>query len=148
MSIEVQQNEFDLQGNLKSNGKYEFWKEVNRGMRKFNNNDITLNPCKFQAGQVIPPAPSVQLEHKKSGSVLVSSMLADYNDHRNHPKAHKCLNYSPDSRKLPTPHKVRKISPKHERHRSRSRSRSQPRHHTEDYRYYHHCGGKHHHCHR
>ena len=49
MSIDIQPDEFDLQGNLTSAGKAEFWKEVNRAMRKFDNNDITLNPRNFNS---------------------------------------------------------------------------------------------------
>ena len=44
MSIDVNLNEFDLTGGLTKSGCKQFWHEVNQGMKKFTENDITLMP--------------------------------------------------------------------------------------------------------
>ena len=48
MSILVDMKEFDMWGDLTTNGKYDFWREVDRAMKKFDLNEITLNPRKNQ----------------------------------------------------------------------------------------------------
>ena len=72
MSIDIDSTEFDLQGNLTSNGKNDFWKEINRAMWKFDNNDITLQPRKFHGGQVVVPQPN------KNTTSLASKILDDF----------------------------------------------------------------------
>ena len=42
ISVEVDLAEFDHHGFLSSSGKEEFWLEINKGMKKFDKNDITL----------------------------------------------------------------------------------------------------------
>ena len=44
ISIEVGPDGFDRNGNLTSNGKEDMWKEINRGMRKFDMGEIKLMP--------------------------------------------------------------------------------------------------------
>ena len=44
MSIEVPPEEFYFAGNLTSNGKATFWREVNQGLKKFHTGEITLHP--------------------------------------------------------------------------------------------------------
>ena len=47
MSIEAPEDEFDRQGNLTSIGKNNFWHEVDRALKKFDDGDIKLLPRKF-----------------------------------------------------------------------------------------------------
>ena len=42
ISITVPDNEFDLSGYLTSSGKASFWKEIDCGMKKFDEGDIKL----------------------------------------------------------------------------------------------------------
>ena len=44
MSIEVNLHQFDPAGNLTAAGKESFWKEINRGFKKFDKNEIFLRP--------------------------------------------------------------------------------------------------------
>ena len=48
MSIDVNLDEFDRLGNLTSIGKDNFWKEVDRAIKKFDRGSIKLLPRKFQ----------------------------------------------------------------------------------------------------
>ena len=126
MSIEVRPEEFDRQGNLTLAGKEIFWKEVNRAMRKLDNDVISLFPRKFHNQQnAVKTAEQRSLPYPR-------------------PIARKKLTYSPAGRKLPTPPPRRSIStrsplkkrprssekhgsPKKSR-KSRSRSRSRISH--------------------
>ena len=56
MSIEVDLNEFDTFGNLTSFGQSMFWHEIDKAMKKFDCNQITLKPRKSQVIQVVPNA--------------------------------------------------------------------------------------------
>ena len=49
MSIEVRNHEFHHSGKLTLLGKEEFWKEINRALKRFDANEISLKPHKFQA---------------------------------------------------------------------------------------------------
>ena len=44
ISIDVQHRYFDITGNLTSAGKEDFWKEINKGFKKFDLNEIKLLP--------------------------------------------------------------------------------------------------------
>ena len=123
MSIDIDSTEFDLQGNLTTNGKNDFWKEINRAMRKFDNNDITLQPRKFHGGQVVVPQPN------KNTTSLASKILDDFRvSTKQQPKARKCLHYTPDktqmARKLPTPWKVARCKSPGNNRQCHDRSRS------------------------
>ena len=48
ISIEVPIDGFDLTGELNSIGKEHFWQEIDKGLRRFNLNEITLRPRNFQ----------------------------------------------------------------------------------------------------
>ena len=48
MSIEVNPLGFNNWGDLTSQGMTDFWKEVDRGLQKFDTNEITINPRKLQ----------------------------------------------------------------------------------------------------
>ena len=49
MSIDVPLSKFDFMGNLSPHGKSIFWKEIIRGFKKFDLNEITLNAQKLQS---------------------------------------------------------------------------------------------------
>ena len=49
ISIDVELNEFDGFGNLTGPGEMRFWKEINRGLRKFDLGEITLLPRQSKA---------------------------------------------------------------------------------------------------
>ena len=65
MSIDIQQQDFDIGGNLTPGGKTTFWNEVNRAMQKFDADTITLRPRKYkpQINQNMPKVMNPQ-EHK------------------------------------------------------------------------------------
>ena len=116
MSIEVPLNEYDLTGQLLPAGKSRFWKEVDRGMKKFDAGGITLNPRQPQA---IP---------SKQNSLMPSVKPS--------PKAVKSKSPVKQRRKLPSPPKSRrrldftnKIKDEVARHKDRKR-----RHHNEERR--------------
>ena len=71
VSIEVHEADFDLSGGLTSFGKTTFWKELNRGLKKFDKGEITLKPCKPSKGdsKLTPStARSTRCEHDKHHS--------------------------------------------------------------------------------
>ena len=79
MSIDIRFDEFDNMGNLTKIGKANFWREVDRAMKKFEAGDIKLLPRKF-----IPA--KAQTAH-----------TANLGHQRDSPKARKRL-WSPDQR--------------------------------------------------
>ena len=44
ISIEVDLAQYDRQGFLSSSGKEDFWREIDKGMKRFDSSDITLRP--------------------------------------------------------------------------------------------------------
>ena len=44
ISINIDLIEYDLTGEMTSAGKASFWREINRGIKKFDDGDITLRP--------------------------------------------------------------------------------------------------------
>ena len=80
ISIEVPKEEFDLSGNLTAAGELSFWREILRGLEKFDKGDIKLKPRKQQ---LMPP-------QKQS---FVKSVVSHYNENRS---------------KLPTPPQERR----------------------------------------
>ena len=48
MSINIRADEFNLQGNLTSSGKFDFWHEIDKAMKKYVAGAIKLLPHKFQ----------------------------------------------------------------------------------------------------
>ena len=44
ISIEVDPVQYDRQGFLSSSGKEDFWREIDKGMKRFDSGDITLRP--------------------------------------------------------------------------------------------------------
>ena len=65
MSILVDMTEFDMWGDLTMKGKYNFWREVDRAMKKFDLNEITLNPRKNEnvanKSQLPEPPPKINI---------------------------------------------------------------------------------------
>ena len=66
MSIDICWEEFDHLGNLTSNGKHDFWHEIDHGFKKFDLDQITLCPClslkatkkeKDEARKLLTPPP-------------------------------------------------------------------------------------------
>ena len=66
MSIEVNPNDFDLTGNLTSAEKATLWTEVNKGIERFDKNEISLQPRKPQ--NLLPVAAN-------SGKMLIRSIV-------------------------------------------------------------------------
>ena len=126
MSIDVRPDEFDRQGNLTSNGKCLFWKEVDSAMKKLDTGKITLKPRPMQ------PAP----EKSKSPAKFVKRMLEEHKEQPT-PKRFKLKTPPPKSKERN--HKTSRMdSTSYDRHhrtpprrsRSKSRSRSRSRKHT------------------
>ena len=95
MSIEVYPNDFDLTSNLTSAGKATFWTEVNKGIERFDKNEISLRPRKPQ--NLLPVAAN-------SGKMLIRSIV------------HSSSSADDNHRKLPTPpprHHHRSSSERH-----------------------------------
>lgn len=66
ISIEVDNDNFDLTGNLTTAGQLKFWNEILRGLEKFDTGAIKLKPRKYQP--IAPPdrfIKSVVLQHNK-----------------------------------------------------------------------------------
>ena len=61
MSIEVESVDFNMCGSLNSAGKKVFWKEVNRAMRKLDEDQIGLKPRKPKGQQETPATKSLKL---------------------------------------------------------------------------------------
>ena len=71
MSINVRAQEYHHSGDLTSIGREEFWKEVNRAMQKFDNDEISLRPrkqmvaVKSSTGARKLPTPLTMKHHHK-----------------------------------------------------------------------------------
>ena len=76
ISIEVEMHDFDLTGNLLSAGKVTFWKEINRGMTKLDNKEITLKPRKQQ--------PNMLTKNFMSSVMKSIGRVERENQHRSH----------------------------------------------------------------
>ena len=85
ISITVNQEEFDLQGNLTSAGKLEFWCEVDRGLKNFDLDQIKLKPRVFHQKQLPTNAGVGRVGH-----------ISPIKKRKSNPTGESC-------RKLPTP---------------------------------------------
>ena len=82
MSIDVDLNEFDHQGNLTSYGKSLFWREVHRALKKFDRDQIKLKPRKPGVQQ--PATANKNLPVGQQQKVQANKMNAG-----DHPTQHK-----------------------------------------------------------
>ena len=48
ISIDIDSSEYDLTGEMTSAGKANFWKEINKGIKKFDDGEISLRPRGFK----------------------------------------------------------------------------------------------------
>ena len=95
ISITVPDNEFDLSGYLTSSGKASFWKEIDCGMKKFDEGDIKLRPRNFTALSNDHKKANVQTSKARQDS---SRLLAQFDLKRENPQHRKRSRSSSGSR--------------------------------------------------
>ena len=87
MSIDVNKNDFDLLGNLTAFGKTMFWKELDRGLKKFDQGLISLHPRKPKAESSAQSTRSTnQISHSSGVKLPTPPPLnkTRYNDNLHH----------------------------------------------------------------
>ena len=97
ISIEVDLKEFNCSGGLSSAGMTSFWNEINKGMKKFDNDDITLKPRQKansaeQASKTERRLPSPSPKRGRSRSPSSHSQKRNCRDH--HVPHHRSHNHS------------------------------------------------------
>ena len=112
ISIDVHEEGFDLTGELNSIGKESFWKEIDKGLKKFDTNEIKLLPRNF-----LPTNKIAGMEIKKTQPSKQHSNPANF-------VKSVVKQTENNKRKLPTP-PPRADNRSHQRS---SRSRSKTRH--------------------
>ena len=143
MSIDVPLNQYDLQGNLTAVGKESFWNEVNRGMKKFNNNEISLKPRLVMAGDrtlgIVPLQPT------KTGEVTLCNPAVRRRLITPEPKERKSIDKSTEKRRSLSKGK-RHHRRSHSHNRSgcdNTRNKNREDHHRQDHKH-----RRHNHSHR
>ena len=119
VSIEISLEEYDLWGNMTPDGKSNFWRELDRAIRKFDDGKITLRPRKTQPP---PKKPKNSSDYNNSSFNFSAGRFVSsvFKKHAEWKKNH---------RKLPSPPVNRRpAKPSHSSHHNRSRSRSTSRH--------------------
>ena len=129
MSIDIPQEDFDLIGNLSSNGKHDLWHEIDRGFKKFNQNDITLRPCLNLKSNAANAAVDRNKEKRKKLPMPppVHSSRPTHNQCRSQSHSRGCRNHSIE-RKCKHRHDSRSHSPHHKHHRNHG---SKAKHHLD-----------------
>ena len=132
ISIEVDTQEFHITGDLTDHGKEQFWKEINKGISRFEANAITLKPRQFaiakkkdnirilpvlKAGHLKLPTPPPKRKHDSSKNT--SRARRSSSRKRSRSRSHR---RSRSSRDRELHHK--RSRPRHRNKESRSRSRS------------------------
>ena len=126
MSIEIRSDEFDLQGNLTAIGKSEFWKEVDRAIKKFDMGSIKLLPRKFTTTKK-----SDNISKNRSSTTFLQRVAEQYK--KKAKTARKRLTWSP-YQKSRSPRREENSNRYHKENR-RSHSRSHHHSSTKSRRY-------------
>ena len=124
LSIEVQERHFDFTGDLTATGKAEFWKEVNRGLQKFDKKEITLKPRSSHNSKDLLKHPTEMTAWKEDnknhgGTSQTTRRSAERRFHSGHHHRHQHHRNGVDSHKRERSHERH-----HRSHSSNSHHRS------------------------